>query len=90
MTGDLEKAGFVVSSSYRRDVMDRLDESPATPSVVAEDIDVSIQHTSRALRELRSEDLVDLLVDEDRVKGRIYGITDRGKTVLETIEENGL
>jgi len=34
--------------------------------------------------------LVELLVSEDRKKGRVYGITDRGNQVWETIETENM
>jgi hypothetical protein len=35
-------------------------------------------------------ELVDLLVSEDRKKGRVYGITDQGLQVWETIERKNM
>lgn len=81
---DYDDVGYVVASTYRQIVMKRLAARPAIPSKIAEDTDVKIAHVSRALQELREKDLVELLVPEDRKKGRIYGLTEKGEGVVET------
>lgn len=82
--------GFVISSNYRVTVLRRLDEGPATPSQIAGEWDVAITHVSRALNELRDRDLVELLVPENRRKGRVYGITEKGERIWEQIEAQNL
>lgn len=79
---------FVVSSVYRQTVLLPLDNGPATPSTIAEVSDRPISHISRALGDLRDEGLVELLVSEERKKGRIYGLSDRGEEVAE--DEHGI
>ncbi|WP_416841724.1 ArsR family transcriptional regulator [Haloferax sp. DFSO52] len=78
--------GFVISSRYRVDVLERLDESPATPTQIASDSKQPVAHVSRALQELRERSLVELLVPEDRKKGRVYGITDDAEGLWTVIE----
>lgn len=78
---DWDEVGFVIGSKYRLRVLERLQEAPATPSTISDDQDVSIASVSHALSQLRERDLVELLVDEDRRKGRVYGITDHGETI---------
>jgi DNA-binding MarR family transcriptional regulator len=90
MTSDWEAIGYVVSSTYRVKVLQRLADSPAPPSTIAEETDCAISHVSRALQDLRERGLVDLLVPESRKKGRIYGITDEGREIWETIESQNL
>jgi DNA-binding transcriptional ArsR family regulator len=90
MTEEWEEIGFVISSQYRVAVLRRLSEGPATPSKIAEDIDRSDSHTSRALHDLRDHGLVELLVPEERRKGRIYGITDDGQVIWNRIEAENL
>lgn len=90
MTSDWDKVSYVISSTYRLQVLQRLADSPATPSQIATDTDCPIAHVSRALSGLRERDLVDLLVSEDRQKGRVYGITDRGRKIWSTIETQNL
>lgn len=90
MSTDWDEISYVISSTYRVDVLERLADSPATPSKIAEDTDCPIAHVSRALQGLRERDLVDLLVSEDRQKGRVYGITDPGREIWQTIEAQNL
>jgi DNA-binding MarR family transcriptional regulator len=87
---DWDEISYVISSSYRVAVLERLSEGPSTPSQIASETGISISHVSRALGDLRDRSLVELLVSEDRKKGRVYGITDRGVEVWQTIEEENL
>ena len=90
MTKDWDEVSFVISSSYRVTTLKHLAEVPATPSKIAAEESIGIAHVSRALQELRERSLAELLVSEDRNKGRVYGITDKGRTVWTTIEAENL
>lgn len=90
MSTDWDEISYVISSRYRVDVVRRLADSPATPSQIAKDIDSPIAHVSRALKGLRDREIVDLLVSEERQKGRVYGITDHGLELWQTIEAKNL
>lgn len=85
-----DDVSYVISSRYRIVTLRRLSEGPATPSRIAEDTDLSVAHVSRALQELREHDLSELLVSEDRKKGRVYGITEHGESIWETIEAENM
>ncbi|QIO22814.1 ArsR family transcriptional regulator [Haloarcula sp. JP-L23] len=85
-----DEVSYVISSRYRVETLRRLAEGPATPSLIADETELSIAHVSRALQELRDADLVTLLVSEDRRKGRVYGITDPGLDVWNTIETENM
>lgn len=86
MTDEWDDVSYVISSQYRVDVLGRLQTGPASPSLIADDTGRSIAHVSRALQELQEEGLVKLLVSESRRKGRVYGMTELGETVMETIQ----
>jgi DNA-binding transcriptional ArsR family regulator len=83
-----EAVGFLTSSTYRETVLEHLDDQPQTPSDLAEDTGIEITHVSRALRQMRERDLVELLVSENRRKGRIYGITDHGERVWTQFDDS--
>lgn len=85
-----DDVGYIISSRYRVLVLKRLMEGPATPSLIAADSESSITHVSRALQQLREQSHVTLLVSEDRKKGRVYGITDEGRSVWETLASKDL
>jgi DNA-binding transcriptional ArsR family regulator len=87
---DWDAISYVISSRYRVVAMERLHEGPATPSQIASDADVGIAHVSRALQELRDRGLVTLLVSDERKKGRVYGLTEGGTQVWETIEAENM
>jgi DNA-binding HxlR family transcriptional regulator len=86
MSNEWDDVSYVISSRYRVDVLNRLQTGPSTPSLIATDTDHSISHISRALQELQEEDLVTLLVSEERRKGRVYGTTEQGQAVIEIIQ----
>lgn len=90
MNSDWDDVSFVISSQYRIAVLRRLADGPATPSRIANDADLGIAHISRALQGLRDRDLVELLVSEDRRKGRVYGVTEKGSGVWEKIEAENM
>lgn len=85
-----DNVSYVISSRYRVEILERLSEGPATPSLISDDVESSITHVSRALQELRELELVDLLVSEDRKKGRVYGMTEKGLTIWSKIKEENM
>lgn len=90
MNDDWDEISYVISSQYRVEVLEQLADGPSTPSQIATTTDNSIAHVSRALGDLRDRELVDLLVSEERTKGRVYGTTEKGETVWRTIEAENL
>lgn len=80
-----DPVSFVISSSYRVAVLDRLADGPAPPTRIASDTDVRIPHVSRALGRLRERSLVELLVSDESHQGRLYGSTDRGIEVVQLV-----
>lgn len=90
MSPDWDVIGYVISSSHRTVVLGRLADGPATPTQIAKDVDLAITHVSRALQSLRDHDLVELLVPEERRKGRVYAITSAGVDVWEVIQAKDL
>jgi DNA-binding MarR family transcriptional regulator len=87
---DWDEVGYVISSDHRTLVLGRLAEGPATPTQIASDVELSVTHVSRALKSLRERDLVELLVPEERRKGRVYGITEQGQEAWELIQSKDL
>lgn len=85
-----DEVSFVLASTYRVTVLEYLVSGPATPSQLSADTDLSMSHISRALGELREQELVELLVSDDRKKGRVYGITEQGTEIWDTIEAENL
>jgi len=75
----LEQVSYIISSTYREMVIDDLTDGMSTPGKIAHNQDSSIAHVSRALNEMRERDLVQLMVPEERQKGRIYALTEKGE-----------
>lgn len=90
MNTDWDEISYVISSRYRIAALKRLSDGPATPSQIASDVEMGIAHISRALQELRDRSLVDLLVSDDRKKGRVYGVTEKGTEVWQKIEAENM
>lgn len=90
MTPQWDTVSLVLASTYRTAILERLVDGPATPSQLATETGHSISHVSRALSELREEELVELLVSDDRKKGRVYGCTEQGAEIWETIKAQNL
>lgn len=84
---DWDTVSYVLSSDPRVAVLETLSEGVATPSELADQTEHEIAHTSRALGELRKKKLVDLKVSEDRKKGRLYGVTEKGQEIQQALEE---
>lgn len=78
---DYDAVAHVTSSGYRQQVLEQLAEDVKTPSEIADATDIEVSHVSRTLGELREYNLVELIVDEDRRKGRYYQITEKGDDV---------
>jgi DNA-binding transcriptional ArsR family regulator len=90
VTEDWDIVGYVISSDHRTVVLGRLAEGPATPTQIASDVDLAATHVSRALNSLRERELVELLVPEERRKGRVYGITSKGAETWDLIQAKDL
>ena len=81
---------FVISSNYRMLVLDQLANGPEIPSQINADEHVLIEHVSRALRELRDRELVELRVPDDQEKHRFYGLTEQGERVWHRMQTTGI
>lgn len=75
-------ASWVIISSYRNRVMIALGGKLKTPSTLARESGVKINHISKTLKELKQKKLV-ICINEDVHKGRLYQMTDLGKQVLQ-------
>ncbi|MFW6434808.1 MAG: winged helix-turn-helix domain-containing protein [Halovenus sp.] len=84
---DWDAVSHVTASQYRQAAVQALVDGPATPTGITEDTGHDIAHISRSLQNLREEDIVELLVSEDRRKGRYYGLTEHGERVADRVAE---
>lgn len=82
---DWDTVGFVRASDYRTRVLGALTDGPATPTTVGERTDLELTHVSRTITEPREHELAELLVPEELTTGRIYGLTDKGAAISNTL-----
>lgn len=72
----------------RRLCLQALAEGPLAPTDIARSQGLHLSHVSRALRELTAKGLAECLTPEAS-KNRIYGITGKGRKVLEALRGMG-
>lgn len=76
---DWNAISFIDRHRGRKAVVRRLADGPSTPRRIADAAEIDIATVSSALTQLRERGYVDLLVDEDTRKGRLYALTDEGE-----------
>lgn len=85
-----EDASFVSRSPNRTKVVRRLMKGNAMPAQIRDDTNQEFSRISEAAKSLRDNNLVELVVDEDTKRGRLYSITDRGEAAWEYMVENNM
>lgn len=78
-------ASWVLVSSYRNRIMIALGGKLKTPSTLARESNIRVNHISRALKELKTKGLV-VCINEDARKGRLYQITELGNKVMQQVK----
>lgn len=78
----IKTAGWVLISSYRNRVLIALGGKLKTPSTLARESGIKINHISRVLKELKEKKLV-VCINEEAHKGRLYKMTEFGQQVLQ-------
>jgi len=73
---NLELAGFIIRSGYRKQVFALLD-NPIRPSEIAKKLNLRLTHITRELRELKKRKVVECLNPKERI-GRLYQLTEIG------------
>lgn len=72
---------LVKSSEYRCKILKSLGTDIKTPSEIAKDTKIRLNHVSMFLKDLKENGLVKCL-NEDKRKGRLYQLTGLGKDVI--------
>lgn len=78
-------AGWIKASSYRNRVMINLGNKTKTPSSIARDSQIKMNHVSMVLKALKEKKLI-ICLNEDSKKGRLYQMTDLGKQVVQAVK----
>ena len=81
----LKILGYVISSTYRTNVLKAFDDKPRFPSELAKKAGIKQNHVSNVLKELKNKGLVDIINPEVR-KGRYYVLTDLGREIAKELK----
>ncbi len=81
---DWEDIGFIKASYIREGILKQLRKKTSTPKDLTEALDIHFPQISNNLKEMSERGLVQCLT-ENRKKGKIYSITDKGIEVLEKL-----
>ena len=74
---ELELAGFILRSEYRKKVFVSMDKL-IMPSEIARRLDIRLTHITRELRFLKEKGLAECINSNERV-GRLYQLTIKGE-----------
>jgi predicted transcriptional regulator len=78
-----ELVGYVKRSKNRTKALSLL-KFPTMPSELSKQMEISLTHGSKIIRELNSKKLIRCLNEKLKV-GRIYELTDKGKKIMKQI-----
>lgn len=81
----IEHVAYIKMSKNRYKVLKSLNEGIKIPSEIADETDIRLNHVSALLKDLKEHDFV-LCLNENDSKGRMYILTETGKTVLNILQ----
>lgn len=81
----LKVYGYINISSYRARAVKALEGGQKTPSVIAKDSGIKINHISNVLRQLKECQVAEC-INEEAHKNRIYRLTDIGEEVAKHVD----
>ncbi|MFQ5788595.1 MAG: transcriptional regulator [Thermodesulfobacteriota bacterium] len=84
MTKPSYKLGYVLASNYRKKVILALKDKAMMPAEISKKVSIHPSHTSNALKELASKNLVICITPKLR-KGRLYDLTKEGHNILKNL-----
>lgn len=81
----IESVAFIKSSKNRYKVLKSLEEGIKIPSEISRETEIRLNHVSALLKDLKENDYV-ICLNENHKKGRMYALTDTGKTVINILK----
>ena len=81
----LKKFAYVNISSYRSKAVKSLKNGEKTPTQLAIDSNIRVNHISKVLKELKDYEVAECINEEKR-KNRIYRLTDVGHEIVEHLD----
>lgn len=82
----LKKFAYVNISSYRLKALKAINTQDKTPTEIAKESGIRMNHISNVLKQLKETDVA-VCINEENKRNRIYRLTDTGKEILEYIEK---
>ena len=76
---------YINISSYRVRAVKALEQENKTPTQIAKDSDIRVNHISKVLKELKECGAVECLNEQDR-KNRIYKLTSLGAEIANNLK----
>lgn len=87
---DGDALACVMGSERRQRIVATLYDSPGTPTWIADQTKILRPNVSNQLSELEGSGVVESLTPEGTRKGRVYGLTDEGRAIVEGIDAIGV
>ena len=84
----IKGVSLLKSSSYRLRIVDSIGDTMKTPSEIAKETGIRLNHISNFLRDLKEHNIVECLNEAEK-KGRLYRVTQHGVNVLEEFNRKG-
>lgn len=81
----LEKIAYVLASKHRQNLILFIGDNFYTPSLIGKGINIRTNHTSNLLTDLKNNNIIYCATPQVH-KGRLYGLTDDGKKILEYLK----
>lgn len=81
----LKKFAYVSISSYRANAVKSLKKGEKTPTQLANDSNIRVNHISKVLKELKDHEVAEC-INEHKRKNRIYRLTDVGNEIVEHLD----
>ena len=81
----LKKFAYVNISSYRSNTVKALKNEVKTPTDIASDAGIRVNHISKVLRELKESGVAECINEESR-KGRLYRLTGVGEEIVNNMD----
>lgn len=81
----LKKYAYVNISSYRVKAVKSLQEGDKTPTQLANDSNIRVNHISKVLKELKDNEVA-VCINEEKRKNRIYRLTNVGHEIVDYLD----
>lgn len=82
---DWKLYSFIIRSKQRKGILLSL-EIPKTPTQIGNEVDSSVSHVSRNLKQFTEKGIAVCVTPKERI-GRVYKLTDKGKQILDQLKK---